>query len=117
LENWADLLAFVPRRQLVAIVRQIGDRQFARALQFRIHEFGNISLREMSTHPVRRYMGSNNCMKDVLFFRGPPNRMKDVLLYRGRPLKPTLHGPIPKNVKNFNVIHLWFAFSIQNTYI
>jgi hypothetical protein len=40
-ENWADLLPFVPRRQLVEIVKQLGDRQFAKILQFFLTEVGS----------------------------------------------------------------------------
>jgi hypothetical protein len=48
LENWSDLLAFVSRPQLVALSNQIWHRQFAKILQFFLHECGEISLGGMT---------------------------------------------------------------------
>jgi hypothetical protein len=47
LENWHDLLAFVPRPQLGLIVPQIGDRQFASIIQPFLHEIGEITIGKM----------------------------------------------------------------------
>jgi hypothetical protein len=38
------VLPFVPRRQLVEIVKQLGDRQFTKILQFFLTQVGQITL-------------------------------------------------------------------------
>jgi hypothetical protein len=90
LENWYDLLAFVPRRQLGNIPSQIGDRQFARILQSFLHEHGDITLGSMEIIPPRPKVSSDRPM-----VRGWKNGFVAVDL-------PDC--PMPPNVKNFEVI-------------
>jgi hypothetical protein len=56
LENWADLLPFVPRNQLVKIVKQLGDRQFAKILQFFLTKVGQITLGHLRIVAPRKEM-------------------------------------------------------------
>jgi hypothetical protein len=87
LENWCDLLAFVPRAQLGQIVPQIGDRQFARIIQAYLHEHGEITLGKIV---ITRPRGSVPSDRPML---------------RGRHLPD---WPMPGNVKNFEEIDLKF---------
>jgi hypothetical protein len=100
LENWADLLAFVPRHQLVEIVGQIGDRHFARALQFCLHKIGKVFLGGLRIFPPRKKDGQN----------GRPF----VKLWRkhfgwGQQKLALADLPMPENVKWFKSIYLRFA--------
>jgi hypothetical protein len=100
LETWADLLPFVPRHQLVEIVKQLGDRQFAKILQFFLTEVGQITLghlrivapRENASGPIVEVR------KEMLPFHLP------AALETNLP-----EGPMPTNVKDFNLIQLRFA--------
>jgi hypothetical protein len=67
LENWHDLLAFVPRHQLGEIVHQIGDRQFAYILQSFLHdEVRKITLGKIRIIPPRRNVTSDNPVVPVI---------------------------------------------------
>jgi hypothetical protein len=48
LENWVDLFGSVPREQLVELLPQIDDRQFAKVLQFFLNKCGQITIGSLS---------------------------------------------------------------------
>jgi hypothetical protein len=97
-ETWFDLLAFVPRHQLGEIAPQVGDRKFAVILQSFLHNYGQITL-------------------DNIWIGRP--RPKDRRLYVRSWSKSydRIHAnlelpdvELPKNIKNFLMIELGFAF-------
>jgi hypothetical protein len=95
LENWHDLLAFVPRSQLGNAVSEIGDYQFASIIQSFLHdEVRKITLGEMEIIPPRRYVSSDQPMVHVW-----PNTTTDMPDW-----------PMPKNVKDFKGITFKFVF-------
>jgi hypothetical protein len=92
LENWADLLPFVPRHQLVALLFQLGDRQFASILQYCLNEVGHVTLGHMR-------IWKPNAID------GPIVEVTKMLGRTPVVLKTTMPDePIPKNVHNFNSI-------------
>jgi hypothetical protein len=102
LENWTDLLPFVPRRQLVEIVKQLGDRQFARILQFFLTEVGQITFSHLCIVAPQENGGSP--IVEVRKFCSewgmrPPSDLETNLP----------EGPMPPNVKDFKIIELRFA--------
>jgi hypothetical protein len=106
LENWADLLPFVPRHQLVEIIKQLGDRQFASILQFFLTEVGQITLGHLRIVAPR---------EDDPNGGGPIVEVRKSYWSEWRP-RPQSHletnlpeGPMPTNVKAFNLIELRFA--------
>jgi hypothetical protein len=95
LENWYDLLAFVPRYELGDIASAIGDRQFASILQLFLHdERREITLGRMEIIPPRPYA---------------PNDRPLAKLHDGF-LVDLPDWPMPENVKNFEQISLTFVF-------
>jgi hypothetical protein len=61
LENWHDLLSFVPRIQLGNLASQIGDHQFAYILQSFLHDkVREITLGKIRIIPPRRNVTSDN---------------------------------------------------------
>jgi hypothetical protein len=106
LENWTDLLPLVPRHQLVEIVKQLGDRQFAKILQFFLTEVGQITLRHLRIVTPRQN-GPNGggsiveVRKEMLHWGEPPDLETNLA-----------EGPMPKNVKDFKLIKLRFAIDI-----
>jgi hypothetical protein len=102
LENWHDLLAFVPRSQLGNVVSQIGHRQFARIIQSFLHDkLKEITLGKMEIIPPR------------------PNVPSDQPLIRVWPNKATNipDWPMPANIKDFKQINLKFLFrSLRNSF-
>jgi hypothetical protein len=106
LENWADLLPFVPRDQLVKIVKQLNDRQFAKILQFFLTKEGQITLDHLRivapgpTVEVRKKFWSAGKVP-------PPSDLETNLP----------EGPMPNNVKDFKTIELRFAFCHIQAYI
>jgi hypothetical protein len=95
LENWHDLLAFVPRCQLGNVVSQIGHRQFARIIQSFLHdEVREITLGRMYIIPPRLGVCSDLPMVKVW-----PNKATNIPDW-----------PIPANIKDFKEIHLKFVF-------
>jgi hypothetical protein len=107
LENWADLLPFVPRLQLVEIVKQLGDRQFAKILQFFLTRVGRITLGYLSIVAPREN-DPNSFGPIVEVCRHYPRIPID--------LETNLpEGPIPTNVTDFKLIKLRFAiYSLKN---
>jgi hypothetical protein len=91
LENWHDLLAFVPRTQLGNAVSQIGDRQFAYIIQSFLHdEVKEITLGEMEIILPRKNVPSDQPAVQVS--PNPATIMPD--------------WPMPGNIKNFKEIEL-----------
>jgi hypothetical protein len=98
LENWADLLPFLPSKHLVALLLHFGDRQFASILQFCLNKLGI-------------FIG---CLRIV-----PPSE-KDAMLkvwpgyeigWSKQMVRMMLpDGPMPKNVKDFKSINLRWVF-------
>jgi hypothetical protein len=111
-----DLLPLVPRRQLVEIVKQLGDRQFASILQFFLTEVGQITFNHLRFVAPRNINGHSNnggpiveVLKEMpAFFFG------EWKIPRPSDLKATLaEGPMPNNVKDFKSIQLRFAMHIK----
>jgi hypothetical protein len=97
LENWHDLLAFVPRPQLGNVASEAGGRQFAHILQSFLHdEVREITLSEMRIYAPRPDVSSDQPMVKVW-----PNEATNMLDW-----------PMPGNVKDFKEIHLKFVFPI-----
>jgi hypothetical protein len=100
LENWADLLPSVPRRQLVALLFQLGDRQFASILQYCLNEVGHITLGHLSIAAPRENYAIDGPIVEVwhrLGWESPP-AMETILP----------NEPIPNNVHNFTLLSLRF---------
>jgi hypothetical protein len=96
LENWYDLLALVPRRQLGDIASAIGDRQFASILQLFLHdERREITLGRMEIIPPRPNVPSDRPMVQGCY---------------GSTTVDLPDWPMPKNVKSFDQISLKFVF-------
>jgi hypothetical protein len=95
-ENWYDLLAFVPRRQLGNNASQIGDRQFAHILQSYLHDEvdNKVTLGQMLIIPPRRNVTSDRPMMQYSYECAAVD-LPDC--------------PMPKNVKNFIEIYLKFV--------
>jgi hypothetical protein len=99
----------VPRPQLVEIVKQLGDRQFAKILQFFLTEVGQITLgnlRIVGPWPWENTPPTVEVRNKILQFHheqkvGSPCDLKTKLP----------EGPMPANVKNFKLIQLRFAQS------
>jgi hypothetical protein len=107
LETWVDVLAYVPRPQLVETVGQIHNRQFSKILQFFLHKCGGgeIILGNMEIFKPRENGGDANdegCRPVVI--------VQPVMNNRGKWWRETTlaDGPPPKNVKDFTSIHLRF---------
>jgi hypothetical protein len=100
LENWSDLLPFVPRLQLVPLLFQVGDRQFASILQYCLNEVGQITLGHLRIRPPKE--------------NGPiDGPIVELLQMPGLDLIPVLKSPmpdepIPKNVHNFHSLTFRF---------
>jgi hypothetical protein len=109
LENWTDLLPFVPRRQLVEIVKQLGDRQFASILQFFLTRVGQITLEHLRIVAPRE--NDPNGIGPIVEVR------KEMLYFEAQRFPSDLEtnlpeGPMPTNVKDFKLIDLRFAIAI-----
>jgi hypothetical protein len=103
LENWVDLLAFVPRRQLGKIVPKIGDRKFAKFVQFFLHKTGELTL---------DYIHINEPTDED---KATQNGRPLVKLWQHDELVPDLKlpdWPMPENIKNFHYIRLRFLLPI-----
>jgi hypothetical protein len=111
LENWADLLPSVPRQQLVEIVKQLGDRQFASILQFFLTKEGQITLDHLRIVTPREN-DQNGCGPIV-----EVRKKMQKFLFEFHPLPPSNldtalpEGPMPTNVKDFKLIDLRFALT------
>jgi hypothetical protein len=106
LENWADLLPFVPRHQLVEIIKQLGDRQFASILQFFLTKEGQITLAHLRIVAPRENDPNDG---------GPIVEVRKRLWHDWEPRLPMdletnlPERPMPTNVKDFKLIELRFA--------
>jgi hypothetical protein len=112
LENWADLLPFVPRRQLVKIVKQLGDRQFAKILQFFLSDLCQITLDHMRIVAPRRNDPNPNGDGPIVEVRKEMPQFYSSWGMQRPPcdLETNLpEGPMPNNVKDFKLIELRFA--------
>jgi hypothetical protein len=96
LENWSDLLPLVPRRQLVALLFILGDRQFAGILQFCLNEDGHITLGHLRIMPPKENNAIDGPIVELIKMMSPVLET------------PMPDEPIPKNVHNFNSITLRF---------
>jgi hypothetical protein len=94
LENWVDLFGSVPREQLVELLPQIDDRQFAKVLQFFLNKCGQITI------------GSLSIWKDEEGAIIASNSY-----YRKLPLADV---PMPSNINNFQQITIRFEFCNEN---
>jgi hypothetical protein len=95
LENWHDLLAFVPRVQLGNLVLPIGDYQFACIIQSFLHDnIRKITLGEMRIIPPRPDVSSDQPMVKVGC--NAATNMPD--------------SSMPGNIKDFKEIVLKFVF-------
>jgi hypothetical protein len=104
LENWFDLLAFVPRRQLGIFAYQVGDRQFAFILQSFLHdERREITLGRMNIIPPRYNVPSDRSMAMV----------RDSREEFGYSAVDFPDWPMPANVINFDKISLKFVLFLN----
>jgi hypothetical protein len=96
LENWADLLPFVPRRQLVKLLLQIDNYHFSTIIEYVLNEVGQISLGHLHIVAPRQTFAFMVPIVDVY--------------KKGWPILRTImpDEPIPKNVKTFDTIKLRF---------
>jgi hypothetical protein len=91
LENWHDLLAFVPRSQMGNVVSEIGDRQFAYIIQSFLHDpVREITLGKIGMIPPRINVPSDQPM--VTVWRNAATNLPD--------------WPMPANIKDFKEINL-----------
>jgi hypothetical protein len=92
----------VPRHQLVEIVKQLGDRQFAKILQFFLTKEGKITLGHLRIVAPRGNDPNGG---------GQIVKVRDWMLpYHLSALQTNLpEGPMPTNVKDFKLIELRFA--------
>jgi hypothetical protein len=91
LENWHDLLAFVPRSQLGNVISQIGDRQFAYIVQSFLHDpVWGIALGRMYIIPPRINVPSDQPM--VTVWHNAATNLPD--------------WPMPTNIMDFEQITL-----------
>jgi hypothetical protein len=100
LEKWTDLLPSVPRRQLVQLLFQLDDRQFAKILQFFLTEVGQITLGHLRIVALREHAPNGG---------GPIVKVQKPQSYLETNLP---EGPMPNNVKDFKLIQLRFAIAI-----
>jgi hypothetical protein len=91
LENWADLLPFVPRRQLVALLFKLGDPQFASILQYCLNEVGHITIDYLRIRAP----------KENYAIHGPIVEVTKIIRRNNYLETPIPDEPIPKNVHNF----------------
>jgi hypothetical protein len=91
LENWHDLLAFVPRNQLGNVVSQIGDRQFAYIIQSFLHD----KLKEITLGKMEIIAPRPDVLND-----------QPVVKVVGRKATNMPNWPMPGNVRNFKKINL-----------
>jgi hypothetical protein len=103
LENWSDLLPFVPRPQLVALLFQLGDYQFASILQFCLNEDGHITLRNLRIRAPNENGPIVELCKMTVW-----NYLSTVLLETTLP-----DEPIPKNVHSFSSLTFRFLDIIK----
>jgi hypothetical protein len=95
LENWYDILPFVPRSQLGNLASQIGDHQFAYILQSFLHdEVRKITLGKMRIIAPRPDVPSDQPMVKV-----GHNATTNIP-----------YSSIPGNIKDFKEIVLKFVF-------
>jgi hypothetical protein len=104
------VLPFVPRLQLVEIVKQLGDRQFAKILQFFLTQVGQITLCHLRIVAPREN-DPNGSGPIVEVYK---TWWDELVLKTNLP-----DGPMPTNVKDFELIDLRFAiykliFKIKN---
>jgi hypothetical protein len=96
LENWHDLLAFVPRSQLGNVVAQIGDRQFAHIIQSFLHdEAREITFGKMEIIPPQQNVSSDQPM--VRVWLNDATNIPD--------------WPMPGNIKDFKEINLRYTYT------
>jgi hypothetical protein len=106
LENWADLLPFVPRRQLVALLFQLDDRQFVSILQYCLNEEGHVTLGHLCIVAPKE----NHAID------GPIVEVRRIPEWN--PTPPVMETilpdePIPNNVHNFTLLTLRFLNIIK----
>jgi hypothetical protein len=105
LENWADLLPFVPRRQLLSLLFKLDDRRFASILQYCLNEDGHITLGHL-------------CIRAPYFIDDDGPIVQLTKDFGCLPIleTPLPDEPIPKNVHNFNLLTIRFGFKFTNKY-
>jgi hypothetical protein len=94
------MLPFVPRCQLVALLFQLDDRQFASILQYCLNEDGHVTLGHMQIRAPKENNAINGPIVELWKMQWP---------YMTPVLETTLPDePIPKNVHSFNSITFRF---------
>jgi hypothetical protein len=96
LENWSDLLPFVPRRQLVKLLLEIDDYRFSTIIEYVLNEVGQISLGILRIVAIRQTFAFSGPIVEV--YKKGWLTMKTIMS----------DEPIPKNVINFDKIILRF---------
>jgi hypothetical protein len=96
LENWADLLPFVPRRQLARLLFQLDDRQFVFILQYCLNEVGQTALGHLRVLAPRQIGELCQMLGWHMVARAP------------MPETTMPDKPIPKNVHHFKSLTLRF---------
>jgi hypothetical protein len=105
LENWADVLPFVRRHQLVELVKQLGDRQFAKNLQFFLTQVGQITLGHLRIVAPRENDDGGPIVEVRKPFLSECEWASDLET-------KVPGGPMPNNVRDFKLIELRFAIVI-----
>jgi hypothetical protein len=100
----------VPRLQLVEIVKQLGDRQFAKILQFFLTEVGRITLGHLRIVAPRE--DDPNGGGPIVEVRKHMPPFQQYIAWEPRPpsdLETNLPKvPMPTNVRDFKLIELRF---------
>jgi hypothetical protein len=100
LENWADLLPFVPRGQLVALLFKLDDRRFASILQYCLNEEGHVTLGHLRILEPRESNAINGPIVELCeMLDGWTPAVLET---------PMPDEPIPKNVNNFKSLTFRF---------
>jgi hypothetical protein len=95
LENWYDLLEFVPRSQLGNAVSEIGDYQFACIIQSFLHD----EVRKITLGRMFIILPEINVSSDQPMVQVWPNAATNMP-----------DSPMPANIKNFKAIKLKLVF-------
>jgi hypothetical protein len=133
MENWADLLPFVPRHQLVKLLLQLGDsdqlppgdwaafgfvprrllvplpfqfgdRQFVSILQKYLNEVGHVTLGHLRIEAAEQNHAIDGPIVEVCEPRGIGHNMWPIMYME----TAMPDEPIPKNVHNFKSLTLRF---------
>jgi hypothetical protein len=101
LENWADLLPFVPRRQLVKLLLQIDNYHFTTIIEYVLNEVGQISLGQLHILSPKKDEANGGAIVEMRKHFVCQNQITNLL-----------DVPLPKNATTFQSIKLRFLISL-----